>query len=144
MATYAGAVARRVTVRQTPRTAWRALSDITGMSGWADGVASCTALAGPRRGMGARRLVRFEDGRRIEEHFTEWGPRSYTYAAVSGLDLRAYVATMSVGPSRRGCTITWRSYMASGQTTRARFEAARSGMGDFYSASLRALAGILE
>ena len=144
MGTYAGAVARRVTVPRAPGAAWRALSDITGMSGWAEGVSSCTALAGPRRGVGARRLIRFGDGRRVEEHFTEWGARSYTYAAVSGLDLRAYVATMSVGPSRRGCTISWRSYMASGQTTRARFEAARSRMGDFYSASLRALAGILK
>ena len=141
---YSGTVSRRISVKRPARDAWRALSDITGMAGWADGVSSCTALGGPRRGVGARRVVRFEDGPAIEEHFTEWRPFSYTYAAVSGLDLRAYVATISVEPARGSCLVRWRSYMASCSTTRARFEASRSAMGSFYSRSLRSFAAMLE
>lgn len=144
MGTYSGQVARRASLPRPYGRVWRALSDITGMAEWARGVASCTALAGPRRGVGARRVVRFEDGRRVEEHFTHWAAGSYTYAAVSGLDLRAYVATVSARPLPRGCSVSWRSYMASGQTTRARFEEARSQMGRFYSESLRALAEALK
>lgn len=143
MGAYSGTVSRRAQVRQPPGRVWKKLSDITGMAGWALGVSSCAALPGPRRGVGARRTVRFADGRSVEEHFTDWHRNSYTYAAVSGLGLRAYVATMSVEPSARGSSVAWRSYMASGQTTRARFEAARSEMGEFYSGSLRALAGAL-
>lgn len=145
MGLYSGAVARRVTVGRPAREAWRALSDITGMARWADGVSSCSALSGPRWGVGARRIVRFGDGAKIEEHFTEWRPgSSYTYAAVSGLDLRAYVATISVEPLRSRSRVTWRSYMAGCPSTRARFEAMRSEMGGFYSRSLRSLAAMLE
>lgn len=131
-------------MKRPAREVWRALSDITGMADWAEGVSSCTALAGPRRGVGARRRVRFEGGPSIEEHFTDWRADSYTYVAVSGLDLRAYVATISAEPERGACRVAWRSYMASRPTTRARFEDERSAIGSFYSRSLRRLAANLE
>lgn len=143
---HSGSLRRGVAVRVRPEAAWRVLGDIAGMPAWAAGVRSVSLLPGRRRGVGAARVVAFGGGARVEEHVVGWEPgRSFTYVAASGLPLRAYVATMSIGPAAGGGSrVSWQSYMCSRRTTRAEFAAYRESMGRFYSESLGNLRGLLE
>ena len=50
-----------------------------------------------KSGIGAKRLISFEDGSDVEEHIVGWKPKEYfSYIAVSGLPLDAYHATISI------------------------------------------------
>ena len=139
---------KRSTVVRAPRTrVWRSLSDITGLPKWATGVKGCRFKTRTRRGVGAVRSLVFEDGNRIEEHVVGWrGGESFTYVAVSGLPLRAYVATISLEERGGGTTtrITWQSYLNSEKMTGAQFAGFLASMGEFYEKSLENLRGLLE
>ena len=47
--------------------------------------------------MGTRRLISFEDGSNVEEHVVEWSTKKgFSYIAITGLPLLAYLATISM------------------------------------------------
>ncbi len=138
---------KKSTVIKTPKDrVWREVSNIAGLPGWVIGVKSCRLKAGVRRGIGAVRDLTFDDGNRIEEHIVAWDSgESFSYIAVSGLPLRAYVATISLEKKSRGSTkITWQSYLNSKKMTKGEFTGFLAFMGAFYEGSLDNLRVILE
>ncbi|MDA7959109.1 MAG: SRPBCC family protein [Nitrosopumilus sp.] len=136
-----GRVRRRATVAAPARAVWAVIGGIYGMERWAEGVTGTDALPGPRRGVGAGRVVRMADGRGIEEYVTVWDPpRSYTYVAVSGLGARAYVATVSLSGSGGRTAVTWESFVCADSG----LDALLDDLGRFYSGSLAGLRRLLE
>ena len=83
-----------------------------------EGQKSTKFLGEKKSGLGAKRLISFEDGTDVEEHIVGWRRREYfSYIAVSGLPLDAYHATISIEKSKaRSVKITWESYFASKST----------------------------
>ncbi|RNJ78866.1 MAG: SRPBCC family protein [Nitrosopumilus sp. B06] len=141
---HAGTLKKTVKVCAPPGVVWRRISDIAGLPAWAAGVKKTTYLSKKRRGVGAVRLITFEDASRVEEHVTSWKTgESYTYIATSGLPVRAYVASISIRGVRGGTKITWQSY-TSVNMTRKEFAGFLDGMGSFYDLSLCNLKKLLE
>lgn len=141
---HAGTLKKTVIIRASPGAVWRRISDLAGMPAWAAGVKKVSYLSKKRRGIGAARLVIFEDKSRVEEHVTSWRTgESYTYVAASGLPVRAYVATMTVRGVRGGTSITWESYTSAAMTGKE-FDAFLAFLGSFYHSSLCNLKALLE
>lgn len=143
---HSGSIKRTVTVRATRERVWRTVSDIIGMPRWAAGVNFCRLLTATGRGIGAARSIAFDDGCIVEEHVVAWRPgESFSYVAVSGLPLRAYVATISLEKGHDESTrITWQSYLNSEKMTEGQFAEFLAFMGAFYEASLENLKVLLE
>ncbi len=143
---HSGRVKRSTVVKTPMDRVWRSISNITEMPGWAAGVRGCRLKTGVKRGIGAVRDLTFEDGNRVEEHMVAWkSGESFSYIAVSGLPLRAYVATISLEKKSRASTkITWQSYLNSKEMTEGQFAEFLALMGAFYRDSLDNLRIILE
>jgi len=143
---HSGTVKKSAVIRAPRARVWRSVSDIAGLPRWAVGVKSCSLRAGTRRGMGAVRCLAFADGGRIEEHVVAWNAgESFSYVAVSGLPLRAYVATISLEGKAGGSTrVTWQSYLSSKKMSKREFAEFLASMGAFYEGSLRNLKALLE
>lgn len=139
-------VKRTVRVRAPEAKVWERIGDIAGLRAWVLGVRETVYLSERRRGVGTVRLLTFENGDRVEEHVVLWRDgESFTYVATEGLPLRAYVATISIGPDLPGLTrITWQSYMSSKEMTEEQFLSFVSSMGSFYEESLENLKRLLE
>ena len=76
--------------------AWSKISKIANLD-WLDGQISTKFLSDKKTGGGAKRLISFEDGSKVEEHVVGWKSKKYfSYIAVSGLPLEAYHATISI------------------------------------------------
>ena len=132
-------------IETTRQKAWRTLGNIASMPKWAPGVSSVEITTPHKSGIGAVRLVKFADGRSIEEHITSWDAcRGFTYVATDGLPLRAYVATIAISDTGSGVKITWQSYLASTKMTKAEFAGIVNEMGMFYQESLSNLGDILH
>lgn len=141
---HAGTVKKTITARAPPDRVWSIISNIAGLPAWAAGAKKTTYLSKKRRGVGAARLITFEDGSRVEEHVTSWkAGESYTYVATSGLPVRAYVATISIRGARRGTEITWQSFICADMKEKE-FAGFLAFMGSFYDSSLGNLKGLLE
>lgn len=143
---HSGSVKKSITVRVPAETAWRRLANIVGLPEWVTGVRECKFKTEIRRGVGAVRDLVFEDGSRVEEHVVSWhSGESFSYVAVSGLPLRAYVATISLKrKGRDSTTVTWQSYMNSQRMTGRQFAHFLAFMGTFYEGSLENLKVQLE
>jgi len=143
---HSGTVKRSTTVSEPKARVWRSVSDIAGLPRWAVGVKRCRLRAGTGRGMGAVRDIAFADGGRIEEHVVAWNAgESFSYVAVSGLPLRAYVATISLEGKAGGSTrVTWQSYLSSKKMGKGQFAEFLASMGTFYEGSLQNLKALLE
>ncbi len=119
--------------------AWSKISKIANLD-WLDGQISTKFLSDKKTGVGAKRLISFEDGSKVEEHVVGWKSKKYfSYIAVSGLPLEAYHATISIEKdNNKSVKVTWESYFAS-KSTKNEFDEFRKFLSNFYSKSLKNL-----
>ena len=119
--------------------AWSKISKIANLD-WLDGQISTKFLSEKKTGVGAKRLISFEDGSEVEEHVVGWKSKKYfSYIAVSGLPLEAYHATISIEKdNNKSVKVTWESYFAS-KSTKNEFDEFRKFLSNFYSKSLKNL-----
>ncbi len=119
--------------------AWSKISKIANLN-WLDGQISTKFLSEKKTGVGAKRIISFEDGSKVEEHVVGWKPKEYfSYIAVSGLPLEAYHATISIEKdNNKSVKVTWESYFAS-KSTKNEFDEFRKFLSNFYSKSLKNL-----
>ena len=119
--------------------AWSKISKIANLN-WLNGQISTKFLSEKKTGVGAKRLISFEDGSKVEEHVVGWKSKKYfSYIAVSGLPLEAYHATISIEKNNnKSVKVTWESYFAS-KSTKNEFDEFRKFLSNFYSKSLKNL-----
>ena len=132
-------VKKSVIIETDLEKAWTKISKITKLD-WLDGQKSTKFLGEKKTGVGAKRLISFEDGSDVEEHVVGWKPREYfSYIAVSGLPLEAYHATISLErKSSKSVKVTWESYFAA-KSTKSEFEEFIVFLSNFYAQSLKNL-----
>ena len=119
--------------------AWLKISKIANLD-WLEGQISTKFLSEKKTGVGAKRIISFEDGSKVEEHVVGWKSKKYfSYIAVSGLPLEAYHATISIEKdNNKSVKVTWESYFAS-KSTKNEFDEFRKFLSNFYSKSLKNL-----
>jgi len=134
-----GSVKKSVIIDSDLEKAWSKISKITKVD-WLEGQKSTKFLGEKKSGVGAKRLISFEDGSNVEEHIVGWKPKEYfSYIAVSGLPLDAYHATISIEKNKmKTVKITWESYFAS-KSTKNEFEEFIVFLSKFYAQSLKNL-----
>lgn len=134
-----GSVKKSVIIETDLEKAWTKISKITKLD-WLDGQKSTKFLGEKKTGVGAKRLISFEDGSDVEEHVVGWKPREYfSYIAVSGLPLEAYHATISLEKkSSKSVKITWESYFAA-KSAKGEFDQFVMFLSNFYAQSLKNL-----
>ena len=134
-----GSVKKSVIIDSDLEKAWSKVSKITKLD-WLEGQKSTKFLGEKKSGVGAKRLISFEDGSDVEEHIVGWQPKEYfSYIAVSGLPLAAYHATISIEKNKlKSVKITWESYFAS-KSTKNEFDAFVEFLSKFYTQSLKNL-----
>ena len=134
-----GSVKKSVIIETDLEKAWTKISKIAKLD-WLEGQKSTKFLGDKKTGVGARRLILFEDGSKVEEHVVGWKPKEYfSYIAVSGLPLEAYHATISIEKNKtKSIKVTWESYFAA-KTTKAEFDEFVEFLSNFYAQSLKNL-----
>ena len=134
-----GSVKKSVIIETDLEKAWTKISKITKLD-WLDGQKSTKYLGEKKTGVGAKRLISFEDGSDVEEHVVGWKPREYfSYIAVSGLPLEAYHATISLEKKgSKSVKITWESYFAA-KSAKGEFDQFVIFLSNFYAQSLKNL-----
>ena len=94
---HSGSVKKTIVIDAPVQRVWRKISNIVGLPGWVLDVKKTAYLSKKKRGIGTIRLITFDDGSTIEEHIVMWKDGEFfTYIAIEGLPLRAYVATISI------------------------------------------------
>ena len=143
---HSGMLKKTIKIKASKDKVWRKISNIAGLPTWVVDVKSTIYLTKAKRGVGAVRLITFEDGSEIEEHIVAWEKGSYfTYVATQGLPLRAYVATISITPKTKNLVqVTWKSYLNSEKMTEKEFLDLLVFLAAFYEASLENLKSALE
>ncbi len=143
---HTGSVKKTIRIKAARDKVWRKISDIAGLPTWVVDVKKTVYLSSKKRGVGAVRLITFDDGSKIEEHVTAWKEKEYfSYIATEGLPLRAYVATISIRPKSGSLVeLTWKSYINSKKMTEKQFLDFVTFMESFYDASLENLKADLE
>jgi hypothetical protein len=134
-----GSVKKSVIIDSNIEKVWLKISKITKLD-WLESQKSTKFLGEKKSGVGAKRLISFEDGSDVEEHIVGWKSKEYfSYIAVSGLPLDAYHATISIEKNKsKSVKITWESYFAS-KSTKNEFEEFVKFLSNFYSQSLKNL-----
>lgn len=134
-----GSVKKSVIIETDLEKAWIKISKIAKLD-WLEGQKSTKFLGEKKTGVGAKRLISFEDGSKVEEHVVGWKSKKYfSYIAVSGLPLEAYHATISIEKdNNKSVKVTWESYFAS-KSTKNEFDEFRKFLSNFYSKSLKNL-----
>jgi len=134
-----GSVKKSVIIETDLEKAWTKISKIAKLD-WLEGQKSTKFLGDKKTGVGAKRLISFEDGSKVEEHVVGWKPKEYfSYIAVSGLPLEAYHATISIEKNKtKSIKVTWESYFAA-KTTKAEFDEFVEFLSNFYAQSLKNL-----
>ena len=134
-----GSVKKSVIIESDIEKAWTKISKIIKLD-WLEGQKSTKFLGEKKTGVGAKRLISFEDGSDVEEHIVGWKPKEYfSYIAISGLPLDAYHATISIEKNKsKSVKITWESYFAS-KSTKNEFEEFVEFLSNFYAKSLKNL-----
>ena len=134
-----GSVKKSVIIETDLEKAWTKISKIAKLD-WLEGQKSTKFLGEKKIGVGAKRLISFEDGAKVEEHIVGWKPKEYfSYIAVSGLPLEAYHATISIEENKtKSIKVTWESYFAA-KTTKAEFDEFVEFLSNFYAQSLKNL-----
>ena len=132
-------VKKSVIIETDLEKAWTKISKITKLD-WLDGQKSTKFLGEKKTGVGAKRLISFEEGSDVEEHVVGWKPREYfSYIAVSGLPLEAYHATISLEKKgSKSVKITWESYFAA-KSAKGEFDQFVIFLSNFYAQSLKNL-----
>ena len=130
-------VKQSIMIKASKKQVWSKISNIASMPMWAVNVKDTIILTKKKKGVGAIRLVIFENSDVIEEHIVAWKDKeSFTYVATSGLPLRAYVATISVKQNTKYTKLTWESYLNSQEMTSKEFSDFVEFINSFYHTSL--------
>ena len=139
MKKHAGSAKRSVMIKTNVETVWKKLSKITKLS-WLEEQKSTKFLLQKKYGVGAIRLISFEDGSNVEEHVVEWSPKKgFSYIAITGLPLLAYLATISMKKTSGGrVKVTWQSYFISNKKKKEFLEFSKF-LNQFYAKSLKNL-----
>ena len=143
---HTGTVKKTIKIKASKDKVWRKISNITGLPTWVVDVKKTVYLSKKKKDVGAVRLITFADGNKIEEHVIGWKKGEYfTYIATEGLQLRAYVATISINAKSKNLVeLTWQSYLNSKKMTEKQFLDFVVFLGAFYEASLENLKAVLE
>ena len=143
---HTGLVKKSITIKASKDKVWRKISNIANLPEWLIDVKKTVYLSKKKKGVGAVRLITFDNGDKIEEHVVAWKTGEYfTYIATEGLPLRAYVATLSVKrKSAKSTQVTWQSYLNSKKMSEKQFIDFLAFMGSFYEASLENLKSKIE
>ena len=144
MKKHAGSAKRSVMIKTNVETVWKKLSKITKLS-WLEEQKSTKFLLQKKYGVGAIRLISFEDGSNVEENIVWWSPKEgFAYIAITGLPLLAYLATISMKKtSKSRVKVTWQSYFVSDKKKKEFLEFSKF-LGQFYSKSLHHLKSDIE
>ena len=144
MKKHVGTAKRSVIIRASVETVWKKLSKITKL-GWLEEQKSTKFLSQKKYGVGTIRLISFEDGSDVEEHIVEWSPKKcFSYIAITGLPLLAYLATISMKKASNGrVKVTWQSYFVSDKKKKEFLEFSKF-LSQFYSKSLQNLKSNIE
>jgi len=139
MEKHAGTAKRSVIIKASVETVWKKLSKITKLD-WLEEQKSSKFLSQKKYGVGARRLISFEDGSDVEEHVVEWSTKKgFSYIAITGLPLLAYLATISMKKVSSGrVKVTWQSYFISDKKKKEFLEFSKF-LNQFYGKSLQNL-----
>jgi len=139
MEKHAGSAKRSVMIKTSVETVWKKLSKITKL-GWLEEQKSTKFLSQKKYGVGAIRLISFEDGSNVEEHIVWWSPKEgFAYIAITGLPLLAYLATISMKKTNSGrIKVTWQSYFVSDKKKKEFLEFSKF-LNQFYTKSLHNL-----
>jgi len=142
-----GMVTRSVDVHVSPQRAWRRLSEIGNLAGWIVGIKKCVITSKKRKGVGATRLITFQDGSVIGEQIVTWNSgKSFSYLVIGkNLPFRAYFATLSIKPLGKNLTkITWLGYIGTNNVTKSKFNQTISKYDLLYKSSLPRLKLLIE
>jgi len=144
MKKHVGSAKRSVIIKADVETVWKKLSKITKLD-WLEEQKSSKFLSQKKYGIGAIRLISFEDGSDVEEHVVEWSPKKgFSYIAITGLPLLAYLATISMKKTSGGrVKVTWQSYFISNKKKKEFLEFSKF-LSRFYSKSLQNLKSDIE
>jgi len=139
MEKHVGSAKRSVIIKAGVETVWKKLSKITKLD-WLEEQKSSKFLSQKKYGVGAIRLISFEDGSDVEEHIVDWFPKkSFSYIAITGLPLLAYFATISMKKMSGGrVKVTWESYFVSDKKKKEFLEFSKF-LNQFYTKSLHNL-----
>ena len=120
-------------------TIWKKLGKIPKLD-WLEGQKSSKFLSKKKYGVGAIRLISFEDGSDVEEHIVEWSPKKgFSYIAITGLPLLVYLATITMEKANRDSVkVTWQSYFVSDKKKKEFLEFSKF-LNKFYTKSLQNL-----
>ena len=136
-------IKKSVVIKSSIDDVWNHVSKITSLS-WLEGQKSTKFLSTKKRGVGAIRLISFEDGSNVEERIVGWHPKKhFSYIATSGLPLNSYHATISMNKIESGVKIVWESYFSSNEE-KSGFHTFTKFLSQFYVSSLRNLKVELE
>ena len=109
-------VKKSILINNDINNIWNYVSKITTLD-WLVGQKATKFLSKKKRGIGAIRLITFDDGSNVEEHIVGWHPKKYfSYIATSGLPVDAYHATISLKQNDNSTIVTWESYLSSSGT----------------------------
>ena len=141
---HAGSAKRSVMIKASVETVWKKLSKITKL-GWLEEQKSTKFLSQKKYGVGAIRLISFEDGSDVEEHIVEWSPKKcFSYIAITGLPLLSYLATISMKKATSGrIKVTWQSCFVSDKKKKEFLEFSKF-LSQFYLKSLQNLKSDIE
>ena len=144
MEKHVGSAKRSVVIKASIETVWKKLSRITKLD-WLEEQKSSKFLSQKKYGIGAIRLISFEDGSDVEEHVVEWSPKKgFSYIAITGLPLLAYFATISMKKISGGrVKVTWESYFVSDKKKKEFLEFSKF-LSQFYLKSLQNLKSDIE
>ena len=144
MEKHKGTAKRSVVVKASVETVWKKLSEITKL-GWLEEQKSTRFLSQKKYGVGAIRLISFEDGSDVEEHIVEWSPKKcFSYIAITGLPLLSYLATISMKKATSGrIKVTWQSCFVSDKKKKEFLEFSKF-LSQFYLKSLQNLKSDIE
>ena len=139
MEKHVGSAKRSVIIKASVETVWKKLSKITKLD-WLEEQKSSKFLSQKNYGVGAIRLISFEDGSDVEEHIVEWYPKKgFSYIAITGLPLLVYLATISMKKVSNGrVKVTWQSYFISDKKKKEFLEFSKF-LNQFYTKSLHNL-----
>ena len=139
MEKHEGSAKRSVMIKAGVETVWKKLSKITKLD-WLEEQKSSKFLTQKKYGVGAIRLISFEDGSDVEEHVVEWSTKKgFSYIAITGLPLVAYLATISIKKASNGrVKVTWQSYFVSDKKKKEFLEFSKF-LNQFYAKSLKNL-----
>ena len=139
MEKHVGSAKKSVMIEADIEKVWKKLSKITQLD-WLEEQKSSKFLSQKKHGVGAIRLISFEDGSDVEEHVVEWSQKKgFSYIAITGLPLLAYLANISMKKMSGGkVKVTWQSYFVSDKKKKEFLEFSKF-LKQFYTKSLQNL-----